>query len=126
MWIAMLESRPFAYVQDYDIHGWSRHHFDFLPPGSRGVDMYIGDPGLIGLGHGSKLLLQHADALMGRNAPALGIDPHPDNHAAIRANKKAGFTVVSGPTVTQWGRVVLMTRSLGTASLWPPSTETGE
>jgi aminoglycoside 6'-N-acetyltransferase len=112
MWIAMLDSRAFAYIQDYDIHGWPGHHFDFLPPGSRGIDLFIGDSGLTGLGYGSKLLLQHADALIGRNVPALGIDPHPDNHAAIRANQKAGFTAVSAPTETRWGRVILMTRSL--------------
>ncbi len=125
MWIAMIGSKPVAYVQDYDIHGWSPHHFDFLAPGSRGIDMYVGDLELVGLGHGSKLLRQHADALISRGAPALGIDPHPNNHAAIRANEKAGFVVVSGPTETQWGRVVLMTRSLSVA-LRPPSTETGQ
>ncbi len=111
MWIAMLGSQPFAYIHDYDVHAWSPHHFDFLPPGSRGIDMYIGDPELVGLGHGSRLLRQHSDVLMSRGAPALGIDPHPDNHAAIRANEKAGFVVVSGPTETQWGRVLLMTRN---------------
>lgn len=115
MWIAMLQSRPFAYLQDYDVHGWSSHHLDFLPPGSRGIDMYIGDPDCIGLGHGWKLLRQHAEALMARGAPALGIDPHPDNQAAIRANEKAGFRVVGGPIDSQWGRVVLMTRRACTA-----------
>ena len=44
MWIAEQGSRPFAFIQDYAISDWSPHHFDFLPLGSRGVDMYIGDP----------------------------------------------------------------------------------
>ena len=31
LWIAELEGRPFAFIQDYDVHAWSPHHFDFLP-----------------------------------------------------------------------------------------------
>lgn len=112
MWIALFGDRPFAFVQDYEVQAFSPHHFDFLAPGSRGIDMYIGESSLIGRGHGSKLLQQHADSLLSSGVPALGIDPHPDNHAAIRAFGKAGFGTVGGPLDTQWGRVILMTRDV--------------
>ncbi len=49
-WIVELNSRPFAYMQDYSVHGWDEHHFEHLPPGSRGIDQYIGDPMMIGHG----------------------------------------------------------------------------
>jgi len=32
MWIVELEGRPFAFAQDYDVHGWSPHPFSYLPP----------------------------------------------------------------------------------------------
>ncbi len=116
MWIAEQGSRPFAFIQDYAISDWSPHHFDFLPPGSRGVDMYIGEPDMLGVGHGSRLLRQHADHLLDRGAPALGVDPHPDNLAAVRAFERAGFGIVGGPLDTRWGRAVLMTRGAWAAS----------
>lgn len=110
MWIAEQASRPFGYIQDYGIGDWSPHHLDFLPPGSRGIDMYIGEPDMLGIGYGSRVLRQHAEHLLSRGAPALGIDPPPSNLAAIRAFLSAGFATVGGPLDTPCGRVVLMTR----------------
>lgn len=110
MWVAELRSRPFAFIQDYGVGDWSPHHFDFLPAGSRGIDMYIGETGMLGSGHGPRLLRQHVDHLLASRVPAVGIDPHPDNHRAVRAFEKAGFTTVGGPLETRWGRAILMTR----------------
>jgi aminoglycoside 6'-N-acetyltransferase len=61
-------------------------------------------------GHGTALLRWHCDRLLGAGAPAIGTDPHPDNIRARRAFEKAGFTVVSGPVDTRWGRAILMER----------------
>ncbi len=77
MWIAEFEGRPFAFIQDYDVRAWSPHHFDYLPPSSRGMDVYIGELAMLGVGHGSRLLRQHVDRLFMAGAPAVGIDPHP-------------------------------------------------
>lgn len=109
-WIAELDDRPFAFIQDYAVSDWPPHHFDYLPVGSRGMDLYIGELDLIGQGHGPRLVRQHADALLSAGAPAVGIDPHPDNLAAQRAFEKAGFTLAGGPMETRWGRAVLMDR----------------
>ena len=109
MWIVCFEDRPFAYIQDYDPHAWAMHHFAELPPGSRGIDQFIGEPDMIGLGHGSAFVRAHVDRLFAEGAPAVGVDPHPENLRAIRAYEKAGF--VRGPIQdTEWGLSLLMTR----------------
>jgi aminoglycoside 6'-N-acetyltransferase len=107
-WIVEMDGRPIAYAQDYDPYAWPGHHFGHLPAGARGVDQSIGDPRLVGLGHGSAFVRRHVEFLFEEGAPAVGTDPHPDNERAIRAYEKAGFAVRSGPVETAWGRCLLM------------------
>ncbi|MGL5011469.1 MAG: GNAT family N-acetyltransferase, partial [Paracoccaceae bacterium] len=57
-WIVSFGGHPFAYMQDYAVHGWGQHHFGHLPEGSRGIDQYIGDPAMIGKGHGTGFIGQ--------------------------------------------------------------------
>ena len=109
LWLVEREGRAFAFVQDYDPHAAPGHPFAHLPPGSRGVDLLIGEPAMVGVGHGSALLRVHAERLFAEGAPAVGADPRPDNPRAIRAFEKAGFA--SGAVRdTAWGRALLMTR----------------
>src|SRR3954454_5209770 len=93
MWIVEHEGSPFAYAQDYSPHDWDPHPFAHLPPGSRGIDQYVGEPDMIGRGHGSAFVRLHCEHLFAGGAPAVGTDPHPDNKRAIRAYQKAGFAV---------------------------------
>jgi aminoglycoside 6'-N-acetyltransferase len=106
-WIVSLGDEPIAYVQDYQIHGWKKHPLSFLPSGSRGLDTFIGKPERLGLGYGSAYLRKLAERLKNEGVPALGIDPHPDNAAAIRAYEKIGF-VQNEVRQTKWGRALLM------------------
>lgn len=108
MWIVELAGRPFAFAQDYDVHGWSPHPFSYLPPGSRGIDQYIGEADMLEQGHGSAFVRQHVERLFAAGAPAVGTDPHPENARARRACEKAGFVLTRGPVDTRWGRAVLM------------------
>lgn len=110
LWIASHAGRPFAFLQDYEIHAWLDHHFGYLPPGSRGIDLYIGEPDMLGAGHGAALLHQYVDQLFSSGAPAVGIDSHPDNAAAIRCFEKAGFVAERGRVETAWGTALLMDR----------------
>ena len=110
MWIVEHSGRPFAYAQDYSPHDWPDHPFAHLPPGARGIDQYIGEPDMIGRGHGSAFVRAHCDRLFAAGAPAIGTDPHPDNARAIRAYEKAGFALASEPLDTIWGHAVLMER----------------
>ena len=111
-WIVELEQdgrrRPLAYAQDYSPADWDDHPFAHLPPGSRGIDQYIGDPELVGRGHGSAFVREHCARLFAEGAPAVGTDPNPDNARAIRAYEKAGFRIASEPIDTRWGRAILM------------------
>lgn len=109
-WIIEHRGRAFAYAQDYSPHDWTPHPFAHLPPGSRGIDQYIGEPDMLGRGHGSAYIAMHCDRLFDAGAPAIGTDPHPDNGRSIRACEKAGFRIVSGPVDTRWGRALLMER----------------
>src|SRR3954462_10571460 len=52
-WIVELDGRPFAYAQDYRPHDWDPPPFSCPPPGSRAIDQYIGEPDMVGRGHGS-------------------------------------------------------------------------
>jgi aminoglycoside 6'-N-acetyltransferase len=110
LWIVELAGRSFAFIQDYRVDEHAPHPFDHLPPGARGLDLFIGEPDMLGLGHGPRLLRQHVDAMFSRGVPAAGVDPHPENLAARRAFEKAGFIATSGPLETRWGRAVLMER----------------
>ncbi|MGR3502768.1 GNAT family N-acetyltransferase [Pseudaestuariivita sp.] len=107
-WIVSLGGHPFAYMQDYTVHGWPDHHFAHLPKGSRGIDQYIGDAALLGQGHGPAFVAQRVAALVAGGAPAVATDPHPDNARAIAAYRKAGFAPEGPPQETPWGLILPM------------------
>ena len=107
-WIVSLDGAPFAYMQDYSVHGWPDHHFADLAVGSRGIDQFIGDPERLGQGHGTGLIGQRLDALFAAGAPAVATDPHPDNHCAIAVYRKLGFAEAGPPRETRWGLVLPM------------------
>ncbi|HEV2124264.1 MAG TPA: GNAT family N-acetyltransferase, partial [Chloroflexota bacterium] len=90
--------------------GWSPHPFSHLPRGARGIDQYIGEPQMLGCGHGPAFVREHCNRLLAADVPAIGTDPHPGNARAIRAYQKAGFFVASEPQETRWGRAILMER----------------
>jgi aminoglycoside 6'-N-acetyltransferase len=91
MRIVSLAGRPFAYAQDYDVHIWPQPHFAGLPPGTRSIDSFIGEPDLIDKGHGSRFLRLLAQLLRADGAPVVAIDPDVENLRARRAYAKAGF-----------------------------------
>jgi aminoglycoside 6'-N-acetyltransferase len=107
MWIVSFKTQPFAYAQDYAVHDWPQPHFGHLPSGSRAIDAFIGEPGMIGHGHGSAFLRQLAERLSREGAPVVAIDPDVDNLRARRAYRKAGFC---GDSVvdTEAGPAILM------------------
>jgi aminoglycoside 6'-N-acetyltransferase len=99
---------PFACIQDYDVHAWPGHHFGYLPAGSRGIDQFIGVPGMLGFGHGGAFIRRRLQELFAAGAPVIGTDPHPRNGRAIAACRKAGFRIVGPEEETEWGRVIRM------------------
>lgn len=107
MEIVSFDDAPFAYAQNYDVDTWPQPHFELLPPGSRAVDAFIGEPAMIGCGHGAAFLRLLALRLRREGAPMVAIDPAADNFRARRAYDKAGFrTAAIAPT--QDGPAALM------------------
>jgi aminoglycoside 6'-N-acetyltransferase len=107
MQIVSLGGKPFAYAQDYDVNSWPQPHFSSLPPRSRAIDSFIGEPDMISRGHGSTYLRLLAERLRTEGAPRVAIDPDEDNYRARRAYEKAGFQgnkVIKGDD----GSVILM------------------
>lgn len=107
-WIVSTNERPFAYMQDYTVHGWDNHHFAGLPMGSRGIDQYIGDAEMTGVGHGSAFIGARMQVLFDEGAPVIATDPHPDNARAIAVYRKVGFEPAGAPRMTEWGLILPM------------------
>jgi aminoglycoside 6'-N-acetyltransferase len=107
-WIVSTNERPFAFMQDYTVHGWEDHHFAQLPRGSRGIDQYIGDPEMVGIGHGTAFIGARMRALFDAGVPVIATDPHPENKRAISVYTKLGFEVSGPPQETPWGLILPM------------------
>jgi aminoglycoside 6'-N-acetyltransferase len=108
MLIVALDGRPFAYAQHYDVHSWPQAHLAHLPRGSRAIDAFVGEPELLGHGHGSIFLRLLARQLREDGAPVVAIDPDASNERARRAYARAGFR---GDAIVEAaeGPVVVMT-----------------
>jgi len=72
-WIVELNGKPLAYMQDYSVHGWEDNHFWHLPSESRGIDQYIGDPEMIGRGHGTAFIRQRMHEMFSAGVPVIGL-----------------------------------------------------
>ena len=81
---------PFAYLQCYDLTAWNSG-FGPQPLGTRGIDLFIGEPDMIERGHGSALIRCFVDDRLQKGAPRIVTDPDPANGRAVRAYQKAGF-----------------------------------
>jgi aminoglycoside 6'-N-acetyltransferase len=107
--IVELDGRPIAYLQSYDPHLEDGHPYQDQPFGTLGIDISIGPPDLVGIGHGSAIISQFVDLLFEEGCPRVVIDPHPDNLRAIRAYEKAGFRTFDRRE-SVYGPAVLMAR----------------
>ncbi len=88
--IISIAGTPAGYLQCYDLTRWNTG-FGPQPPGTRGIDLFIGEPDLIGAGHGSAVLRSFGDDLFQNGVPQIVTDPDPANGRAVRAYQKAGF-----------------------------------
>ena len=89
-YIVTSANRPFGYIQCYRLSTWNQG-FGVHPPATRGIDLFIGEPHMIGRGHGSNFIRRFADTLLASGTPRVVTDPAPDNGRAVRAYAKAGF-----------------------------------
>jgi aminoglycoside 6'-N-acetyltransferase len=102
--------RRFGYIQCYDPSVWPGNGFGRQPPGTRGIDQFIGEPDMVDCGHGSAFVRQFVEGQLAEGAPRIITDPVPDNGRAIRAYEKAGFCR-RGLVNTPNGLALLMVRN---------------
>jgi aminoglycoside 6'-N-acetyltransferase len=88
--VVAVEGRPFGYIQCYRLSTWNCG-FGAQPPETRGIDQFIGEPDMIGHGHGANFIRQFVDDLLRNRTPRVVTDPDPANRRAIRAYEKARF-----------------------------------
>jgi aminoglycoside 6'-N-acetyltransferase len=107
--IVALGGHPFGYLQCYPLSTWNQG-FGAQPPDTRGIDQFIGEPEMIGRGHGSGFIRQFVENLLAAGIPRVVTDPDPENRRAVRAYARAGFQsdrVVDTPD----GPALLMVRN---------------
>jgi aminoglycoside 6'-N-acetyltransferase len=107
--IVALDEHPFGYIQCYPLSTWNQS-FGIQPAATRGIDQFIGEPEMIGRGHGSSFIRQFVEELLASGVPRVVTDPDPGNGRAVRAYTKAGFQserVVDTPD----GPALLMVRN---------------
>ena len=105
--IVELDGRPIGYLQSYDPHLEDDHPYQDQPFGTLGVDLSIGVPDLVGIGHGPAILGQFVEELFEEGALRVIVDPDPRNKRAIRAYEKAGFRPI-GERHSEYGPALLM------------------
>jgi aminoglycoside 6'-N-acetyltransferase len=89
--IVSCRGQPFAYLQCYVQSAWPENGLGVHPPGTRGIDQFIGEPDMVGRGHGSAFIRSFVEGLLAAGVPRVLTDPDPANARAIRAHTKAGF-----------------------------------
>jgi aminoglycoside 6'-N-acetyltransferase len=105
--IVATDERPFAYLQCYRLSDWNTG-LGPQPDGTRGLDQFIGEPDMLGRGHGSAFIRDFTERLLTSGIPRVVIDPDPANGHAIRAYEKAGFRrdrvveTPDGPALLMW------------------------
>lgn len=108
-YIVTCRDQPFAYLQCYVQSAWPENGLGVHPPGTRGIDQFIGEPDMVGRGHGSTFIRAFVDGLLAAGVPRVLTDPDPANTRAVRAYNKAGFRA-HGHVDTPDGRALLMIR----------------
>src|SRR3982074_3965983 len=88
--IVAMGDQAFGYIPWYAMSAWNQG-FGAHPPKTRGIDQFIGEPDMIGRGHGSSFIRQFVDTLLISGIPRVVTDPDPDNGRTVRAYAKAGF-----------------------------------
>lgn len=111
-YIIAINGRPAGYLQSYDPHAEADHPYQDQPNGTLGIDQFIGEASLVGVGHGPALIATFALQRFAEGVPRIITDPDPANQRAVRAYAKAGFRVLDQRT-TLYGPALIMGRDSG-------------
>lgn len=97
--------KPFAYLQHMDLRDWLDEAFQPQPEGTLAIDQFIGEPAMVGRGHGSRFIREFVAELLSSGVPRVITDPDPKNIRAIKAYENAGFrrdrvvAAIDGPSL---------------------------
>jgi RimJ/RimL family protein N-acetyltransferase len=93
VYLIVADDRPIGMIQTYMVDDYPSGWPIELEPGVAGVDLFIGEPELIGRGLGTEVIQAFVREIVFANpeATACVADPDVRNLASIRAFEKAGF-----------------------------------
>lgn len=89
--IVSADKRSIGYLQCYEQGRWPENGLGHHPPGTQGIDLFIGEADMVDRGHGSAFIRAFVERLLAAGAPRVLTDPDPANARAVRAYAKAGF-----------------------------------
>lgn len=93
--LIVVDGAPAGFIQTYLLEDWAAYAaYVETPPGSAGLDLFIGESSMTGRGLGPAVIEAFIDAYL-RPDPRVTqivIVPEPENHQAIRCYEKASFT----------------------------------
>lgn len=90
--VAELDGHPIGMVQIADPHREPDHYWGEIEPHLRALDIWIGEPDLLGQGHGTAIMRAAIDRCFADpTVTAIVIDPLVSNTAAIRFYRRLGF-----------------------------------
>ena len=90
--LVLLDGNPIGYLQTYNAGRASGDWWPDESDATRGLDLLIGEPDLVGRGIGPRVVrLICARLFEEPDVESIIVDPHPDNARSIRCFEKAGF-----------------------------------
>jgi RimJ/RimL family protein N-acetyltransferase len=111
-YLVLMNNKPIGYIQYYYIDPLSLQNawLPSLPENTIGTDQFIGEVHYTNKGYGCRFIKEFIIYVVTheiREIPAVIVDPHPHNKAAIRCYEKGGFVAI-GTYETPEGPALLM------------------
>lgn len=95
-YLILREGLPIGFIQTYRLADWSAFWPEVDEPGAAGMDLFIGEPELIGQGLGPRIIRAFVERVVFARPEIVSCwaDPDARNRRSVRAFQKAGFQVI--------------------------------
>ncbi|HET7035499.1 MAG TPA: GNAT family N-acetyltransferase [Thermomicrobiaceae bacterium] len=95
-YLIRLDGRPIGFIQTYRVADWPSFWPEVDEMDAAGMDLLIGEPELIGQGHGPRIIRAFVETVVFARpgVRACWADPDARNRRSVRAFEKAGFRVM--------------------------------
>jgi aminoglycoside 6'-N-acetyltransferase len=109
-YVMLLDDRPVGCLQCYEASPGAEGAVFAQPPGTRGLDLFIGERWALAQGHGSAFVRRFTEQLLATPEIRRVIaDPAATNTPSIRCFETAGFRR-DAEVQQPWGPIILMVR----------------